>query len=111
MRLQHQLSQWKYLTYQNNMTSVIKLFGNSAQTFFVILFLVLFLSSCSSLSSLKFWGDDELDSDEPRPLQEISNIKNLKMDWNLSFAGENFLGNFVPAFSANNIFLQTQLDR
>ena len=86
------------------MTSVIKLFGNSAQTFFVILFLVLFLSSCSSLSSLKFWGDDELDSDEPRPLQEISNIKNLKMDWNLSFAGENFLGNFVPAFSANNIF-------
>ena len=86
------------------MTSVIKLFGNSAQTFFVILFLVLFLSSCSSLSSLKFWGNDELDSDEPRPLQEISNIKNIKMDWNLSFAGENFLGNFVPAFSANNIF-------
>ena len=37
-------------------------------------------------------------------MQEISNIKNLKMDWNLSFAGENFLGNFVPAFSANNIF-------
>ena len=42
------------------MTSVIKLFGNSAQTFFVILFLVLFLSSCSSLSSLKFWGSERL---------------------------------------------------
>jgi hypothetical protein len=86
------------------MTSVTKLFRNKAKTFFVIPFLVLFLSSCSSLSSLKFWGDDELDSDEPRPLQEISNIKNIKTDWDLSFAGENFLGNFVPAFSANNIF-------
>ena len=59
------------------MTSVTKLFGNRAKTFFVIPFLVLFLSSCSSISSLKFWGDDELDSGEPRPLQEISNIKNM----------------------------------
>lgn len=86
------------------MTSVNKTLGNRIRIFFVIPFLVIFLSSCSSLSSLKFWGDEELDSDEPRPLKDISNIKNIKIDWDLSFDGENFLGNFVPAFNANNIF-------
>ena len=34
---------------------------------FIAMFLVLFvLSSCSSLSSMKFWGSDEADSDEPK---------------------------------------------
>ena len=53
---------------------------------------------------MKFWGNDELDLDEPRLLQDISNIKSIKTNWELSFSGENYLGNFVPAFSADNIF-------
>ena len=71
---------------------------------FVIPFLIVFLSSCSSLSSMKFWGNGDLDIDEPRPLQVISNTKNIQTNWNLSFSGENYLGNFIPAFSADNIF-------
>jgi len=53
---------------------------------------------------MKFWGNDEIDLDEPRSLQDISNIKSIKTNWELSFSGENYLGNFVPAFSADNIF-------
>ena len=86
------------------MTKANSIISKQTSRFFAIPFLVLFLSSCSSLSSLKFWGNNELDFDEPRPLQDISNIKSIKTNWNLSFSGENYLGNFVPAFSANNIF-------
>ena len=71
---------------------------------FVIPLLIVFLSSCSSLSSMKFWGNGDLDIDEPIPLQVISNTKNIQTNWNLSFSGENYLGNFIPAFSADNIF-------
>ena len=53
---------------------------------------------------MKFWGNGDLDIDEPRPLQVISNTKNIQTNWNLSFSGENYLGNFIPAFSADNIF-------
>ena len=86
------------------MTKANSIISKQTSRFFAIPFLVLFLSSCSSLSSMKFWGNDELDFDEPRPLQDISNIKSIKTNWNLSFSGENYLGNFVPAFSADNIF-------
>jgi len=53
---------------------------------------------------MKFWDNADLDIDEPRPLQVISNTKNIQTNWNLSFSGENYLGNFIPAFSADNIF-------
>ena len=80
------------------------MFLKQTSKFFLIPFLIVFLSSCSSLSSMKFWGNDEIDLDEPRSLQDISNIKSIKTNWELSFSGENYLGNFVPAFSADNIF-------
>jgi len=86
------------------MTTTNVMFLKQTSKFFLIPFLIVFLSSCSSLSSMKFWGNDELDQDEPRLLQDISNIKSIKTNWELSFSGENYLGNFVPAFSADNIF-------
>ena len=86
------------------MTITNVMFLKQTAKFFLIPFLIVFLSSCSSLSSMKFWGNDELDLDEPRSLQDISNIKSIKTNWELSFSGENYLGNFVPAFSADNIF-------
>ena len=86
------------------MTTTNVMFLKQTSKFFLIPFLIVFLSSCSSLSSMKFWGNDEIDLDEPRSLQDISNIKSIKTNWELSFSGENYLGNFVPAFSADNIF-------
>jgi outer membrane protein assembly factor BamB len=62
------------------------------------------ISSCSSLSSLKFWDSGEVDLDEPKPLESISSSKVIKINWSKSFSGENLLGNFVPAFSSDMIF-------
>ena len=62
------------------------------------------ISSCSSLSSLKFWDSGEVDLDEPKPLESISSSKVIKVNWSKSFSGENLLGNFVPAFSSDMIF-------
>ena len=39
----------------------------------ITIFSVMFLASCSSLESLKFWDNDEIDLDEPRPLNTITN--------------------------------------
>ena len=60
----------------------------------LILLILLVLSSCSSLQSLKFWDDGELDLDEPRPLKNIINNENIKIDLDISFSGNKSLGNF-----------------
>jgi len=75
-----------------------------ANKYLTIFFMLFIVSSCSSLSSLKFWGSDEIDTDEPIPLQAIKNSVNINIDWNRSFSGDNTLGNFVPAFSSKSIF-------
>ena len=36
-----------------------------ANKYLAIFFMLLIVSSCSSLSSLKFWGGDEIDPDKP----------------------------------------------
>ena len=72
---------------------------------FTAMFLILFvLSSCSSLSSMKFWGSDEVDSDEPKTLVPISNSVKINVNWTKSFSGDNFLGNFIPAFGSQSVF-------
>lgn len=72
---------------------------------FIAMFLILFvLSSCSSLSSMKFWGSDEVDSDEPKTLVPISNSVKINVNWTKSFSGDNFLGNFIPAFGSQSVF-------
>lgn len=72
--------------------------------FFAILQTVFILSSCSSLQGLKFWETDEVDLDEPKELLSYENQKDLSITWNLSFDGENEIGNFEPGFSSQNLF-------
>jgi outer membrane protein assembly factor BamB len=72
--------------------------------FFAILQVVFILSSCSSLQGLKFWETDEVDLDEPKELLSYENQKDLSITWNLSFDGENKIGNFEPGFSSQNLF-------
>ena len=72
--------------------------------FFAILQIVFILSSCSSLQGLKFWETDEVDLDEPKELLSYENQKDLSIIWNLSFDGENEIGNFEPGFSSQNLF-------
>ena len=68
------------------------------------LFLVLMLTSCSTMDSLRFWQNDEIDTDEPRDLISFSNQKFIEIEWKKSFEGETILGNFVPGFSSQKLF-------
>ena len=72
--------------------------------FFAILQIVFILSSCSSLQGLKFWETEEVDPDEPKELSSYENQKDILNIWNLSFDGENEIGNFEPGFSSQNLF-------
>ena len=72
--------------------------------FFAILQIIFILSSCSSLQGLKFWETEEVDLDEPKELLSYENQKDLSIAWNLSFDGENEIGNFEPGFSSQNLF-------
>jgi outer membrane protein assembly factor BamB len=74
--------------------------------FFMVIFTASLLSSCSSLSSLQFWqGEkDEYELDEPRKLENISNNKKIITNWDISFTGENLLGNFIPSFAGDSIY-------
>jgi len=72
----------------------------------MVIFTASLLSSCSSLSSLQFWQSekDEYELDEPRKLENISNNKKIITNWNISFTGENLLGNFIPSFAGDSIY-------
>ena len=64
---------------------------------YLVAFLLIFtLSSCSSLSSLKFWGSEDIDPDEPKTLNPVTNSVDVNVDWKKSFSGNNLLGNFIP---------------
>ena len=76
-------------------------FKNNTSLFLIIAL----LSSCSSMESLKFWPDAEIDTDEPKKLEKFSSSYTIKNNWKISFkGGDNTLGNFIPSFNANNIF-------
>ena len=77
-------------------------FKNQKQ--YISILSVIILSSCSSIESMKFWGNDDIDLDEPRPLVSFTSKLNTSVDWSMKFNGENTLGNFIPAFSGDNIF-------
>ena len=79
---------------------------SKALNYFLIIFLGSLLSSCSSLSSLKFWGSEENDFelDEPRKLEKVANNKNINVNWDISFSGDNSLGNFIPSFAGDDIY-------
>ena len=69
-----------------------------------IFFLLIFLSSCSSMSSLKFWESNDDNEDAPKELVKITNNFLINEDWKIAFNGENILGNFVPAFGGKDIY-------
>ncbi|MDA9688182.1 outer membrane protein assembly factor BamB [Gammaproteobacteria bacterium] len=70
----------------------------------IVLCSIFIISSCSSMDGLRFWKSDEIDPDEPKELVAFSNQKNIVIEWKNSFKGENEIGNFLPAFSAQNLF-------
>ena len=70
----------------------------------IVLCSILIISSCSSMDGLRFWKSDEIDPDEPKELVAFSNQKNIVIKWRNSFKGENEIGNFLPDFSAQNLF-------
>ena len=70
----------------------------------IVLCSIFIISSCSSMDGLRFWKSDEIDPDEPKELVAFSNQKNIVIEWKNSFEGENEIGNFLPDFSAQNLF-------
>ncbi len=70
----------------------------------ILLCSIFIISSCSSMDGLRFWKSDEIDPDEPKELITFSNQKNIVIEWKNSFKGENEIGNFLPDFSAQNLF-------
>ena len=70
----------------------------------ILLCSIFIISSCSSMDGLRFWKSDEIDPDEPKELVAFSNQKNIVIEWKNSFKGENEIGNFLPDFSAQNLF-------
>jgi len=70
----------------------------------IVLCSIIIISSCSSMDGLRFWKSDEIDPDEPKQLVAFSNKKNIVIEWKNSFKGENEIGNFLPDFSAQNLF-------
>ena len=70
----------------------------------IVLCSIFIFSSCSSIDGLRFWKSDEIDPDEPKELVAFSNQKNIVIEWKNSFKGENEIGNFLPDFSAQNLF-------
>ena len=65
---------------------------------------ILLISGCSTLDSLRFWQNDEVDPDEPKELSSFASQENIKVLWRNSYDGENEIGNFLPSFNAQNIF-------
>ena len=70
----------------------------------IFLISILMISGCSSLDSLRFWQNDEIDPDEPKKLNSFSSQRDIKILWKNSFKGENDIGNFLPDFNAQKIF-------
>ena len=70
----------------------------------IFLISLLIISGCSSLDSLRFWQNDEIDPDEPKKLNSFSSQRDIKILWKNSFKGENDIGNFLPDFNAQKIF-------
>ena len=79
------------------------IFSNNKYIINLIIILI-FISSCSSLSNLKFWESEEVEDDEPRKLQNYNEVFKIENSWEISFDGENTLGNFKPSFSGKNIY-------
>ena len=67
------------------------------------LIFVFLISGCSSLPSLKFWGDDE-EGESPAELSNIDQSLQIEVEWNKKLGiGQNF-GRILPAISNDNAY-------
>jgi len=69
----------------------------------LIILTVFVLSSCSSLSSLKFWGDDD-EEEGPEELYSIENNRSLEKNWSFSNDNETLYGRLIPAIYEGKVF-------
>ena len=61
------------------------------------------LSSCSSLSSLKFWGDGE-EEEGPEELYSIQDNRTLEREWSVSNNNELTYGRLIPVIYEGKVF-------
>ena len=66
---------------------------------FTIFLSLVILSGCSSLSWLKFWGDDEEEIELPAVLQEITQKVSINSLWEVKVGKEKIQGRILPSIS------------
>ena len=76
---------------------------NNFKPYLVLVFLLI-LSGCSSLGSLKFWGDDEEDEEIPDELYSISENRFLERVWSVSNGNDITYGRLIPVTYEGKVF-------
>ena len=71
---------------------------------FTIFLSLIILSGCSSLSGLKFWGDDEEEIELPAVLEEITQKVSISSLWDAKVGKEKIQGRISPSISGERIF-------
>ena len=66
---------------------------------FTIFLSLIILSGCSSLSWLKFWGDDEEEIELPAVLEEITQKVSINSLWETKVGKEKIQGRISPSIS------------
>ena len=76
---------------------------NNFKPYLVLVFLLI-LSGCSSLGSLKFWGDDEEAEEIPAELYSISENRFLERVWSVSNGNDITYGRLIPVVYEGKVF-------
>ena len=71
---------------------------------FTIFLSLIILSGWSSLSWLKFWGDDEEEIELPAVLEEITQKVSISSLWDAKVGKEKIQGRISPSISGERIF-------
>jgi len=74
----------------------------------ILLVSIFFLSSCSTLSSLKFWGDDE-EEEGPSELYSVVDNRTLDREWSVSNGNDSLYGRLIPVVYDGKVFFINSL--
>ena len=74
----------------------------------ILLVSIFFLSSCSTLSSLKFWGDDE-EEEGPSELYSVDDNRTLDREWSVSNGNDSLYGRLIPVVYDSKVFFINSL--
>ena len=74
----------------------------------ILLASIFFLSSCSTLSSLKFWGDDE-EEEGPSELYSVVDNRTLDREWSVSNGNDGLYGRLIPVVYDGKVFFINSL--